>query len=89
MQHDISLFQFETEEVEEYFELEIIEPEVKFDARNVLEKVVGFSSEMIMDDVDIRYIEKDGDMFMNPFDFFQSVQKWMYNLGMFSNLAFI
>ena len=32
----------------------------------------------------VRYIEKDGELYFNPFDFFQCLQRWMYDAGMFN-----
>lgn len=32
----------------------------------------------------VRYLEKDGELYFNPFDFFQCLQRWMYDAGMFN-----
>ena len=32
----------------------------------------------------VRYLEKEGELFINPFDFFQQLQRWMYEAGMFN-----
>lgn len=33
---------------------------------------------------DVRFLKKDGEFYINPFDFFQQIQRWMYKAGMFN-----
>lgn len=33
---------------------------------------------------DVRFLQKNGEFYINPFDFFQQIQRWMYKAGMFN-----
>jgi len=33
---------------------------------------------------DIRTLEHEGSTYIHPFDFFQSLQRWMYEMGFFN-----
>ena len=32
----------------------------------------------------VRFVKRQGEYYINPFDFFQQIQRWMYNAGMFN-----
>ena len=32
----------------------------------------------------VRFVKRHGEYYINPFDFFQQIQRWMYNAGMFN-----